>query len=227
MNNFDYDCLQKKRIAKCAKNHVNARRGKCKLPYEYLSAKERKALNGEVKTYNLKAPMSWEQLNGLPRDLKQEYLTWLQQTFHANDTMLGEMWGVSHRTAAWYRKAAGVTSLGRGAGASPSAEQLAAWNAWLHEEEEQPETAPTGEVYPGEFDSRDDDAIIKEPEKVVPATETKPDGKAAAVEKKPPVADIQGFRVIWENVHSWEELYALAKQFPFPGRPAKIRLDLV
>lgn len=198
MNDFDYDCLQKKRIAKCAKNHVNARRGKCKLPYEYLSAKERKALNGEVKTYNLKAPMSWEQLNGLPRDLKQEYLTWLQQTFHANDTMLGEMWGVSHRTAAWYRKAAGVTSLGRGAGARPSAEQLAAWNAWLHEEE-QPETPvaePVKDVEPAI-----DHPLVSATDINVPAT-------------------VGGFRVQLNNVHSWEELYALIKQFPFPERRA-------
>lgn len=198
MNDFDYDCLQKKRIAKCAKNHVNARRGKCKLPYEYLSAKERNALNGEVKTYNLKAPMSWEQLNGLPRDLKQEYLTWLQQTFHANDTMLGEMWGVSHRTAAWYRKAAGVTSLGRGAGARPSAEQLAAWNAWLHEEE-QPETPvaePVKDVEPAI-----DHPLVSATDINVPAT-------------------VGGFRVQLNNVHSWEELYALIKQFPFPERRA-------
>lgn len=227
MNDFDYDCLQKKRIAKCAKNHVNARRGKCKLPYEYLSAKERKALNGEVKTYNLRVPLTIAQFTDLPRDLKQEYLTWLQQTFHANDTMLAELWNTSTWSAGVYRKAAGVTSLGRGSKSFPTQEQKEAWNAWLREEE-QPETAPTGEIYPGEFDSRDDDAIVDKPEEETTTTEeTEPDVKTTTVEKKLPVADIQGFRVIWENVHSWEELYALAKQFPFPGRPAKIRLDLV
>ncbi len=226
MNDFEYDCKCKKDIARSAHNHVNARRGKCKLPHEYLSAKERKALNGEVKTYSLRVPLTIAQFITLPRDLKQEYLTWLQQTFHANDTMLAELWNTSTWSAGVYRKAAGVASMGRGRKSFPTQEQREAWNAWLHEEE-QPETAPSGELYPGEFDSRDDDAIVEEPEKVAPAAETKPDGKAAAVEKKPPVADIQGFRVIWANVHSWEALYALATQFPFPCRPAKIRLDLV
>lgn len=198
MNDFDYDCLQKKRIAKCAKNHVNARRGKCKLPYEYLSAKERKALNGEVKTYNLRVPLTIAQFTDLPRDLKQEYLTWLQQTFHANDTMLAELWNTSTWSAGVYRKAAGVTSLGRGSKSFPTQEQREAWNAWLHEEE-QPETPveePVKDVEPAIYHP-----LVSATDINVPAT-------------------VGGFRVQLNNVHSWEELYALIKQFPFPERRA-------
>lgn len=198
MNDFDYDCLQKKRIAKCAKNHVNARRGKCKLPYEYLSAKERKALNGEVKTYNLRVPLTIAQFTDLPRDLKQEYLTWLQQTFHANDTMLAELWNTSTWSAGVYRKAAGVTSLGRGSKSFPTQEQKEAWNAWLREEE-QPETPveePVKDVEPAIYHP-----LVSATDINVPAT-------------------VGGFRVQLNNVHSWEELYALIKQFPFPERRA-------
>lgn len=198
MNDFDYDCLQKKRIAKCAKNHVNARRGKCKLPYEYLSAKERNALNGEVKTYNLRVPLTIAQFTDLPRDLKQEYLTWLQQTFHANDTMLAELWNTSTWSAGVYRKAAGVTSLGRGSKSFPTQEQKEAWNAWLREEE-QPETPveePVKDVEPAIYHP-----LVSATDINVPAT-------------------VGGFRVQLNNVHSWEELYALIKQFPFPERRA-------
>ena len=198
MNDFDYDCLQKKRIAKCAKNHVNARRGRCKLPYEYLSAKERKALNGEVKTYNLRVPLTIAQFTDLPRDLKQEYLTWLQQTFHANDTMLAELWNTSTWSAGVYRKEAGVASLGRGRKSFPTQEQREAWNAWLHEEE-QPETPveePVKDVEPAIYHP-----LVSATDINVPAT-------------------VGGFRVQLNNVHSWEELYALIKQFPFPERRA-------
>ena len=213
MNDFDYDCLQKKRIAKCAKNHVNARRGRCKLPHEYLSAKERNALNGEVKTYNLKAPMSNEEFKGLRRDLKASYLKYLQEEFRATDPMIADLFGVTPGRIGQIRKKLGVESLGKGARTARA--QLDSWNAWRN-------GGHTATEAPYQVTGYD------EPEtETTAAAETKPDGKAAAVEKKSPVADIQGFRVIWENVHSWEELYALAKQFPFPGRPAKIRLDLV
>ena len=198
MNDFDYDCLQKKRIAKCAKNHVNARRGRCKLPHEYLSAKERNALNGEVKTYNLRVPLTIAQFTDLPRDLKQEYLTWLQQTFHANDTMLAELWNTSTWSAGVYRKAAGVTSLGRGSKSFPTQEQREAWNAWLHEEEqpEKPIEDPMKDVEPAVYQA-------------APAT--------AWADLK---ATVHAFRVSFNYVHSWEELYALIKQFPFPERRA-------
>ena len=45
----------------------------CTLPSEYLSTKEKKALNGKVKTYNLNT-MTEEEFNSAPEDIKQMYL---------------------------------------------------------------------------------------------------------------------------------------------------------
>lgn len=38
MNDFDYDIVQKKRVARGAFAHVNRKRGKCRLPSDYLTA---------------------------------------------------------------------------------------------------------------------------------------------------------------------------------------------
>lgn len=204
MNDFDYDCAQKKRIAKSAHNHVNARRGKCKLPHEYLTRKELEKLNGEVKNYNLKEPMDWATLKTMPDDLKKQYIEDLQERFHANDGMLAEMLGCSRQNVLLHRRRLGIKGFPRGK--TPEEEQLKAWKTWMGEE-----PPVSGELYPGEFDSCDDDGTAAdEPVKTAP----------------PVLAGIQNLRVHFGNAHSWEELYAMCKQLPFPEHPAQISLEV-
>lgn len=52
MNDFDYDIVQKKRVARGAFAHVNRKRGKCRLPSDYLTAAQKREMNGKMKTYN-------------------------------------------------------------------------------------------------------------------------------------------------------------------------------
>lgn len=73
MNDFDFDAMEKKRIARSAFAHVSHKRGGCTLPSDMMTAKERKELNGEVKSYNVTRPMLWAEYKALPDDLKREY----------------------------------------------------------------------------------------------------------------------------------------------------------
>ena len=204
MNDFDYDCLQKKRIARNAHNHINARRGKCKLPHEYLSAKERKALNGEVKTYRLNEPMRWAEFKAMPTDIQALYIKALQEKYHANDTMLAAMFGVTKGPVYKCRVSLGVPAIGPRRAARTNEEQMTAWNLWRAgavaetpvEEPEKPAVEPMKDVEPAIYHP-----LVSATDINVPAT-------------------VGGFRVQLNNVHSWEELYALIKQFPFPERRA-------
>ena len=75
MNDFDYDVMQKKRIARGAfsrKGTVNQKG--CRLPHENLTKKEREALNGEVKTVGFNDKITWDFFKTLPVDLQEEYL---------------------------------------------------------------------------------------------------------------------------------------------------------
>lgn len=192
MNDFDFDCLQKKRIAKSSKNHINARRGKCKLPHEYLTRKELDALNGEVKTYNLGSPMDRKTFLLLPYDLQREYLLRLQKEFRANDGMISSMMGCSDATIRLDRIRLNVPSLGRGGQTKREPGAMKKWETWLGEDTEEM------------------------PDKEKPVLASVPDRPAA----------MQGWRASWASVHSWEELYTLAKQFPFPERPAFVTLEV-
>lgn len=78
MNDFDYDCMQKKRVARGAFAHINRKRGGCALPSDTLTEKQRKEKNGEVKSYNITRPMPWREFKSMPEDLKREFFRNMQ-----------------------------------------------------------------------------------------------------------------------------------------------------
>ena len=78
MNDFEYDCMQKKRVARGAFAHINRKRGGCSLPSDTLTEKQRKEKNGEVKSYNITRPMPWPEFKAMPEDLKREFFRNMQ-----------------------------------------------------------------------------------------------------------------------------------------------------
>lgn len=78
MNDFDYDCMLKKRAARGAFAHINRKRGGCSLPSDTLTEKQRKEKNGEVKSYNITRPMPWHEFKAMPEDLRREFFRNMQ-----------------------------------------------------------------------------------------------------------------------------------------------------
>ena len=133
MTDFDYDVLQKKRTARGAQHRKGGSKSKrCTLPHELMTKKELKAMNGPMKTYNINKPMTLKEFKYLPGDLRKTYLTKLVQEFHANDSMIAEMFGCTAGNVKAYRTALGVKSLGSGPKSQPSSEWVENWNAFLN-----------------------------------------------------------------------------------------------
>ena len=75
LNDFDYDVMQKKRIASNARRRVCGSKSKfCGLPSDHMTHAQWKKHNGEVKTVNLNQPMSWQAFKDVPNDLQKEYI---------------------------------------------------------------------------------------------------------------------------------------------------------
>lgn len=90
MNDFDYDCAQKKRIARGAFNRKSTTNRKgCRLPHENLTKKELEKLNGKVTTVSMTRPMEWEFFKTLSKDLQQEYLNTQVRRFGVGLTTIG------------------------------------------------------------------------------------------------------------------------------------------
>lgn len=120
MNDFDYDCMQKKRTARGAFAHISRKRGGCTLPSDNLTAKQRREKNGEVKSYNITRPMPWPEFKAMPEDLKREFFRNMQ-SFGGTASWLADEMGTASATISAAAKAAG-TPFVRGNG------NLLLWN---------------------------------------------------------------------------------------------------
>lgn len=111
MNDFDYDALQKKRIAAGARHMKRGSRSKrCSLPSDNLTPAQLKRRNGPVSTYKLDEPMRWDDFKSMPVDLQKKYLTNLVETYGATNEMLGDMFYVHPTHVGAVKKALGVVS---------------------------------------------------------------------------------------------------------------------
>lgn len=107
MNDFDYDCMQKKRVARGAFAHINRKHGGCSLPSDTLTEKQRKEKNGEVKSYNITRPMPWHEFKAMPDDLKREFIRNMQ-SFGGTAKWLAEEMGASAQTIIAYAERVGA-----------------------------------------------------------------------------------------------------------------------
>ena len=81
MTDFDYDVMQKKRLARNQFHNAKYKHGGCHLPHEDLTPAQMKRRNGPIMTYSMNQPMSWNDFKSIPHDLQQQYLDGLHARF--------------------------------------------------------------------------------------------------------------------------------------------------
>lgn len=130
MNDFDYDVKEKKRIAAGARaRKCGSKSKRCTLPSDYLTAKQKKGLNGKMKTYNLSGPMSYAEFRNMPKDLQKEYLSKLYLDWCISLTMIAKMFGCSPETVRQACNNLGIDTAKKYRRASP--EHIAFWQDWV------------------------------------------------------------------------------------------------
>ena len=113
------DSIEKKKIAHSSHNRKThcGKGGRVKFPSDYLSKKELKAMNGEVKSYNLNRPMTWEEFRSMPQDLQIMYIKKLRNEFGVPDIVLSKAMGVCKSSFSKAMRDLNL-SLGKSAGAT-------------------------------------------------------------------------------------------------------------
>lgn len=97
MNDFEYDSMQKKRIARSARAQKKGSKSrKCTLPSDYLTESQKRKLNGEVMTYQINKPISWAEFKKYPIDIQKKYLESFAKEHHCTLYMMEEMFGCGH-----------------------------------------------------------------------------------------------------------------------------------
>lgn len=87
---------EKKVIARSARNKVT--HTGCKLPSDFMTKKEKMAMNGEVVTMEMNKPVKYQAFKLWPADLQREYLENLVKIFGVGIDSIGEMMGCHQNT---------------------------------------------------------------------------------------------------------------------------------
>lgn len=95
MNDFDYENLQKKRVAAgAARMKRGSKSKKCTLLSDYLTPAQIKQKHGEVKTMNMNQPVLWADFKEWPEDLQKEYLNTRMKDFDCTMAGLAEIFDI-------------------------------------------------------------------------------------------------------------------------------------
>ena len=114
------DTAEKKRVARCSHNKRShcGKGGSVRFPSDYMSKKEKEAMNGEMKSYNLNKPMTWTDLRAMPKDLQITYIKKLRNNYDVPDAVLAESFDISQSYISQF-----LASLGLGSGLNAGAKR--------------------------------------------------------------------------------------------------------
>lgn len=149
MNDFDFDIVEKKRMARgarCKKNGSKSKR--CTLPSDNLTPAQRKALSGPVSSYSMNLPMEWEVFKSIPKDLQQSYIDTLQSRFCVPvSTISKELFRLSSYGLRAYMNRNDMRFIAE-RGKRLSAEARQSWEDFLNsgERQEEPESGADSET---------------------------------------------------------------------------------
>lgn len=147
MNGFDYDAMQKKRIA-AGDRHRKRPGRKCSLPSDNLTEAQIRRMNGPVRTYQMDRPMSWREFKEMPEDLRKQYLVHLREAYTATNELLADMFQVSLGTIQREQTRLGITATHPHLDRGSALERTRRWNAFLHGKEVQPGSTVEGQSDP-------------------------------------------------------------------------------
>lgn len=107
MNDIEYiyrqDIKDRKSMASGAR-HVKkgSRSKKCSLLSDYLTASQKKKMNGEVTVYKMNQPITFDEFKSMPKDLQEDYIANLMKTYHVSVRQISLMMQVADGTLSGY-----------------------------------------------------------------------------------------------------------------------------
>lgn len=134
MKDFDYDCLERKRLARQAKYRKRGSKSrKCPMSTDHMTQKQWKERCGAIVSITIGKPVTWDNFKEMSKQTQEEYLKDLMGTYGANATSLATMFGIQPLTVRRYI-ASKELDITFPVGHSMNSEQRAAWECFLSNE---------------------------------------------------------------------------------------------
>jgi len=143
---FRKDSQEKKITARSARKKV--RHSGCKLPTDYRSRKEIREMNGEVMIMNPNKPMTYLYFKTLSKELQQEYINHLSNTYYATTVDIAKKFNISASALRNFMYKRGLSIGQHGKRKVKLQEWEAFWNG--NTVEETVEKAPVQDTVPAE-----------------------------------------------------------------------------
>ena len=131
MNDFEFDCLQKKRLAQQAKYRKRGSKSKkCPMSTDHKTKKQWIERCGKIVTIKMDSPVSWASFKELSKQTQEEYLKNLMEKYHINASSLAEMFHITPITVRRHIATQGL-AVSFPVGHSMNAEDRRAWELFL------------------------------------------------------------------------------------------------
>lgn len=131
MNDFEFDCLQKKRLAQQAKYRKRGSKSKkCPMSTDHMTKKQWIERCGKIVTIKMDSPVSWASFKELSKQTQEEYLKNLMEKYHINASSLAEMFHITPITVRRHIATHGL-AVSFPVGHSMNAEDRRAWELFL------------------------------------------------------------------------------------------------
>ena len=143
MTDFDYEILERKRLARQSKYRKRGSKSKkCPLSTDHMTQKQWKKKNGEIMAIKLNKPIPWREFKKLPMHVQKTYIKNLVDKFSVTATELGRLFGCTATTVSDWCRQDGINIRFK-RGGSRSSVLAGAFERYFMEEpdEEEAETA--------------------------------------------------------------------------------------
>lgn len=131
MNDFEFDCLQKKRLAQQEKYRKRGSKSKkCPMSTDHMTKKQWIERCGKIVTIKMDSPVSWASFKELSKQTQEEYLKNLMEKYHINASSLAEMFHITPITVRRHIATQGL-AVSFPVGHSMNAEDRRAWELFL------------------------------------------------------------------------------------------------
>lgn len=99
---FIQDSKDKKNVARSASKKNRTGKGPVKFPSDYLTRKQKEALNGEMVTYSMNKRVDWGTFRSWPHDIQQEYVDGLVNKYGIGFSNLVDVFSAKYQTVYAY-----------------------------------------------------------------------------------------------------------------------------
>ena len=99
MNDFDYEVMQRKRLARQASHRkCGSKSKKCSMSTDHMTRKQWLERCGETVTYQLGKPIPWDYFKKMPVAIQKEYLLDMIQKYQTTASDLARLFGIGAST---------------------------------------------------------------------------------------------------------------------------------